>query len=1317
MTQKQSNMFQKKELLIEHHRVNGNTEEDINENKLNHSADVDSAIKTSSSVSVQSVLYDGRRINKRLMALHSLQKDTKKSLLQNLQIWFKGESKESRICLVHGDGGMGKSCLATEVCNVYRNEVAACHFIDYKCEKPKHNIPRYLIQSIALMLCDTIPGYIQELSKGSQLRHLIAKGNVKQLFKVLITAPLSGIASGDKMIVIDALDQCDPTERETFLELLNTFQNETPGWLHLLLFTRNVNPVLEALNNATTIQIKHNSENASDMKKILKEPLGTILDRISLDGGLNQLVKKSGGSLLYCVLLKKIILSEMSGQTIALRNVEKLFPSGVKGIFESRCGKFKERVEAMSATSDYSSILGPIALSVGPLSKFYLSQIFEDAVLEVQEAIEGLFPLVSHDENQYVLSHKVVWDLLLDEQSNELMVDSKVAYEQLSSLCYGVFEGNGSNKDLDSFKRYAVKHMIRHLVSVPKQQEKICKVLCNLSFIQTKLCIADISIGDLEEDYTHGHWKILPANEKFVNLDAYMKKYPKLADQISSYKSFVSQNRDKLDSSPGDVLQIAANCSNIPSVQQEARTHLSKKPWLENITSLPDTPSLTYDVNGTVCDADLSSDGRTLAIITKDADNSLTLNLYNAQTGENKVDGIDLKSLSDRVGVMVKFVPDTQNIFAGSLTTFVNTKGKAVNTGFDLGSIKIKEKFAIECCDASQKHLVCAQNTFPFGGRSVHLSVLDMKTRKCVKTLEVLKFRFGGSSQFGVKACCLGKDKPLVAACIKQSPKQVISVNVWSLTKWQLVSSVELANDTISKCILSGDTLMFSGSMRSVQKADSSEMPLTRSFRWSYKGKDNAPVIQDMHQVHGIIASSKGAITQCSWNLEANRAEVSVYQGTTVDDQNAQKFNIRGVPICFDLLCDNKSVITVAQSSFRIYNIDDLEQSSVTSGDDNKDLSDTVALELLFLPKSDTLAIVESAGEGVVSVKFWDARKEDVSDLKSTPFLEENLYNTSRENKSELFGQTTSILMCSPDGNFLVLNNGCSIKVWNRVSDTVKFLPLYENDQEGNATIWSTVSTKDSIIAVTTAQSLQTVDLFDLKTCSKLKQIDTNLDVSSFFILPSQANLLTYHKLSDKLQVFSVRSGAAISSEVNKLSYCRVSPALDRIALSVVATKDKGSVTLRSSDKKNNYVLKTPGHWNPNPAHSDLEFSTDGTILIGTCAFWEDVRIWNAGNGEVLNNISFSGRATIPGLMTNTHMVLQDERVCVTDVASEEFLARLPLSEDIERKPSARSLCFCSRSNVMAMCDAKGTLTILIGHNFAEAKRQTTLQRMKSFRK
>jgi len=338
------------------------------------------------------------------------------------------------------------------------------------------------------------------------------------------------------------------------------------------------------------------------------------------------------------------------------------------------------------------------------------------------------------------------------------------------------------------------------------------------------------------------------------------------------------------------ALHVAANYPSVARIQDNARLDLASSPWLEHVTAVTDTRPVRHGaVRGVVVDVDVAADQRQLAVVTRldDADSAAFLYVINSSTADSVLpEPIDISKLPDRVGLCVRFLPTTGGVgsgggavFVGSLRQFVAVRGgRPVDSGLDVASIKLNERYSIECCTVSGGTLAVGLSTLPWGGRSLHLAIFDVQSRKCLRTIEALKFRFGGSAQFGVKAVGLSSDAGVVCACVKQTKVKVMA---WKTSSGELLSGVEVDDDGLTKCLVLGPstqtTVMLSAAARTSSSSKSGQRP-PRCYRWSPKDSSPRLITQDRRYDSslGHVTAQQTAVT-VQWRRGGSSATLNCW--------------------------------------------------------------------------------------------------------------------------------------------------------------------------------------------------------------------------------------------------------------------------------------------------------------------------------------------------------------------------------------------------------------------------------------------------------
>jgi len=332
------------------------------------------------------------------------------------------------------------------------------------------------------------------------------------------------------------------------------------------------------------------------------------------------------------------------------------------------------------------------------------------------------------------------------------------------------------------------------------------------------------------------------------------------------------------------ALHVAANYPSVTRIQDNARLDLASSPWLEHVTAAADTRPLKHGaLKGVVVDVDVSPDQRQLAVVTRidDGDAAALLYLISSTTADTQVpDPIDIGKLADRVGLCARFVPVPGGgssggggaVFVGSLRQFVAARGgRPVDSGLDVDSIKLNDRYSVECSAVSGETLAVGLSTLPWGGRSLHLAVFDLQSRKCLRTIEALKFRFGGSAQFGVKAVGLSSDAGMVCACVKQTKMKVMA---WNTSSGELLSGVDVDDDSLAKCLVLGTSTQTTVVLSTAARAStSSSSRPARCYVWTPKGSSARLIALDRRYDRSVAhVTAQQAAVVAQWRRGGSTA-------------------------------------------------------------------------------------------------------------------------------------------------------------------------------------------------------------------------------------------------------------------------------------------------------------------------------------------------------------------------------------------------------------------------------------------------------------
>ena len=1326
-------------------------------------------------------LPDFSKSNKALCDKRPFQNGSRLKTMQMIEKWWNRNADsnmiQSRTMVVFGRAAVGKTSLAVEIGRRYSENILCYHYFNFCPSKLHHNSARRATLWLARQLAAKFQDVYQKLisvNDGDDFEEFLRTKSLSELFNRLIVLPLSSpdlnqlLQGKNSLIIISGLDHCQrDSDWQIFLDSLSILSKCTSQWLFILITCLDDSRILEKFSNVEQIDMANSislSENQADVKRCLRDGLNRFIDRISLDGGLSQLATKSEGNLL-CARIMANSLNGTPERKVALREVDSLFPAGLTRILQRYLDNFKTAIRAKQSDNDlailYSNCMGVLVMCQEPVHESFVTYLTKMQKIDI---VSHLDHIIHVDSDKCIsLLHSRLRDWFIDEkEAGEFAINLPQAKQKMADLCAEWLEAGRKEKDRSKrschelLYNYALKYAMFHFLEASKQQERVAEMLCSLRTLQDKLNLDEVSLHSLLDDYKHEHEAT--AVTRKVSIFDYMAKQPKMWEQVKTYERLLNRKSSDILHDPHSFIQLAANYTGSQRIQHNARAEVSELQWIEDTVIAPEANCMIHDIGYTIIDIDTSFDEKLLAMAVKNCDTNQTvaLHVYSVTNFERKILFQDLNTIRDQLGPLVRFLPDG-NIFVGSLASVITLAGRTNATGFDLATINMAEKYNIECASVSTKYLACGITTIPSGGRSVHLIVVDLKSKRCTQCIELLKFKFGGSALFGVRCLAISSDESLLCAAFKNTTKSVLKATIWSTNKWSQIATVDLDTDLITRCyFIEPFTVSFSCGLRAggVNYKQMQTVRNQKILRWYIEDiRKPATIISPAEENHGLVSLSRdGKVYSVCWKTSQSNAFVYVRKYS--DDKEINNKCLGNIPE----LNDVSEVVFVKSNVFFVsgqhvleYNISDLQETIIDDAEATPSLLSIRCINCCFVPKSDTVLVCHRPNDDIdsISALFVEIKQDEEPYVTMLPFDNEPCHLLAerqqlREKRKFLeHVRPDDVCTTNYDGNMVIFNSGTVVKVWNKSDDSVQNLPItfHDNDASKSAVTAATFSlfclpsAKENIVGILSGHDATHLHILDLKSLSTVATIACPRGVSftDFNFMPHNGCLLTFSAASNELTSWNYRQMVVVNSSVECLAYCKCSPATDRFVMSLYGSHDSssddnnddnGEVVLRNSDGKFRLKLITGGGWLGNSKRSDVAFSVDGTVLVGVCRKSSVCRVWNAANGEVLRdlNVTLSRNfAQIIGLITNTHLAFYDGRIVVVDVSSGHLITSLPVSNsdidvDDTNKRNFTNFAVSLRSPLLA--GWRGTnekFLLYVCHNFEAIKRKTTLQRMKSF--
>lgn len=369
---------------------------------------------------------------------------------------------DKQILWITGDAGTGKTAFIAELTQ-REKDIAAVHFCRYNDNERAD--PKRAIMSLSYYLATQVPEYKAYLGSILQDSERLVEKNATRLFEYLFIEPFSKIKHRDKpvVLVIDALDEAVSINgKNELLEVLASDFKRLPGWIKLIVTSRNVPKIRQRFSKEENIDITNDSW--EDIEGFVRENLKSELSkRTNANSIVNRIVRNSDGIFLYA----KLIIDDIKDGDIKLESIED-FPIGLSGIY---CDYF-DRILSTHPELDYKTEIRPIlnllCTSYAPLDIETLCEVSEMDDDDFDDCIEALRDLFPQRNSSIEPIHKSIYDWLSDrEKSGGYHINKRKGHNSFSNYFYDIYKLNRYTGN-DAKSQYTIKYLSKHLISSKK---------------------------------------------------------------------------------------------------------------------------------------------------------------------------------------------------------------------------------------------------------------------------------------------------------------------------------------------------------------------------------------------------------------------------------------------------------------------------------------------------------------------------------------------------------------------------------------------------------------------------------------------------------------------------------------------------------------------------------------------------------------------------------------------------------------------------------------------------------------------------------
>ncbi|CAB4041440.1 Hypothetical predicted protein, partial [Paramuricea clavata] len=335
--------------------------------------------------------------------------------------------------------GVGKSVFAAKACQVYEEQLAACHFCVFNYSD--YSDPFAMFESLANHMCKNVSGFYERLVQQLYRRH--TKHTIRDAFRVLLKDPLNSLPDRRPMLmVIDGLDESERDGKSELLDLIAEEFPQLPKWMKIFITSRPELPVKKQLHHFYSVEIlPDDKDNEEDLKCFLESSLNH--ERPADKYQMNQLVNKC---------------------------------EGIGSTYERYFLRLEEELKKLSSNINFDRILEVLVAMKAPIPLSYVAEILKLAgdtramkgvIRKVNDSLSALL-LVYND--CLTVFHKTVVDWLVSEEyeqhSFKVSKEALSGHKHLWQVCQGKFiklERNKESEKKNDAVNYAVEYGVHHL--------------------------------------------------------------------------------------------------------------------------------------------------------------------------------------------------------------------------------------------------------------------------------------------------------------------------------------------------------------------------------------------------------------------------------------------------------------------------------------------------------------------------------------------------------------------------------------------------------------------------------------------------------------------------------------------------------------------------------------------------------------------------------------------------------------------------------------------------------------------------------------
>jgi hypothetical protein len=377
---------------------------------------------------------------------------TRIEVIAQIEQWLNGSGKRAAICWLNGPAGYGKSALAQTIAERYAaNGRLLGSFFFLRGAGERSHISR-LVPTLAHQISLSVPAAKPSLERAlhdepallepsvslaHQFQKLIIDPTRSTTFKILSTIDAFSPFAKQRILVIDALDECDDkAEMAAFIDvLINVSSGKSHLPFRILLTSRVEEHIQKRFNDSGAQSVLYHLDLANydarlDIQVYFQKEFSRIYDqnirmmqRISKPWpsteDLAVLLNQAGSSFAFAMTLVQYV----RGDPMPHKAMQQLLKSGADGLDPL----YKQVLSSASRTATLQQILATIMILEDNQSISFLSSLLflqHDEVIHELLGVQSIIKIPGDDHQPIMLYHTSLRDFLtIKSRSEQYFID------------------------------------------------------------------------------------------------------------------------------------------------------------------------------------------------------------------------------------------------------------------------------------------------------------------------------------------------------------------------------------------------------------------------------------------------------------------------------------------------------------------------------------------------------------------------------------------------------------------------------------------------------------------------------------------------------------------------------------------------------------------------------------------------------------------------------------------------------------------------------------------------------------------------------